>query len=504
MELEINESFSKLTSTPEKKVKPTGDPEKKKKPTGEKSKNADEETEPTPFDRREPESEYLQYLSSSWPATKAIDDEIKEVMSFPIEDDLQKLYGPFRRYVLNQLPTVKEARTPEPILSSIRGVFRIFKACKWETDKLSEYGLTGTDRKRLAAVQEVNKPNLTLADALAKAPKQPEKARNGKKKKNFNNAVKMAMRFDYVDPRELLLRLLAARPGEITVDEAKAFTCDVASIFLYMFPLRASTVSVMPLTTLVPYNIEHIKVPTGFDRNKWDPLRDTSDKRSHDSQAFVVVYQHVDPKRGEKYLRAYPSWVHAILLLYHKKVRYNEISNYIFPFEDAKIKVAQYVSDHYIATRGMRQWMRDYLATDSDFPAKVPTNALDAAIRATLIPNANDARTMYETAIKKRKETAELLRDDPDFNREHVASTVEKHYIACEGAYPAYMELLQYLDGLQELHIDAKIEKDYWDDLIDPYLVWLKYIASYQYKELRKKREKERREQAKRSSSASN
>jgi hypothetical protein len=66
------------------------------------------------------------------------------------------------------------------------------------------------------------------------------------------------------------------------------------------------------------------------------------------------------------------------------------------------------------------------------------------------------------------------------------------------------MELLQYLDGLQELNTDPKIENDNWDDLIDPYLVWLKFIASYQYKELRRKREKERREQAKRSSRANN
>ncbi len=114
--------------------------------------------------------------------------------------------------------------------------------------------------------------------------------------------------------------------AEVDGDMYESLTLQVASMFIHVFPLRCGSVEVMKVQEIY-LNVNSTDILSRYQRSL----------RIDDGFA---IYKHDDPKNGRPYYRAYPLFVHHIMLYYINcvriKMKHDDDFKFVFALERNK------------------------------------------------------------------------------------------------------------------------------------------------------------------------
>jgi hypothetical protein len=383
--------------------------------------------------------------------------------------------------------TTAATRTAHKDRSIVRNLYRSCKACDWKLDVLhsrlvtlqldpsgvNEFNKELEQAKRLVRNSPV-KQELEVAervkDILGMQLRKVDKLSKRDKKIKQESIARKASGFiycDYLMLEALLLEFMEElkddekNPKTIMViggDNLDMITCCVASLFLYVFPLRNGTVEAMTFAEF---------------------CRPANSKSMQEDQ--VIILKHRDPKREcSDYFRAYPCWVIAMVIHYMATVRgaiaehHSEILKPDSPlFVDSEgrpftARLSETVQRNYYKAAKMSSFMRRWLGEEQYRQYKQALekngpghrNLERSHIQEMAMVNSTECRAFYEVckgigekAIMKQESIGTGdARDgreaaaDGAAGEEHDKKTVKNHYMF-QTRLAAIHELKGFLAG---------------------------------------------------------
>jgi hypothetical protein len=419
--------------------------------------------------------------------------EVPEQEMFEKGQTLKVLFKAFKDHHDRLAPRVKSA---ESNISIVRSVFTVLKQCNFNWNDLREYvvkgmkdKLTDTQRKRIGALLNTSKsfrlPAVDkeeiefIKDQMSRKnnlsrPKINERVYT----KDKRTLVDTCVRFNFCDVGVLYEKLVTMQSVG-TYEEYMSVTLEVASLFLFTFPLRAGSVEVIKIKHLLnPIEMGCIfKFSKSASRDgkaeEWAKQIGKGKAFSKSNNAMVVVYDHFDPKNNRTYMRAYPYFVHQIVLLYLKKVRgfmgHSPRFNYLFALKrnERMINITKdsekYFKEKHQLEKGIKA-----------LKAGLKSDDVYHILHMYFFMGSNKMRTFYETCKRVSKGDLKVNEESSadKIQEEHDKTTIDKHYNATPEIFHALKDLHWYLNGWFMLAKKRNIDLRRWDPLLKPLMNW--------------------------------